>query len=109
MHICPFVPRAAARAPFLPTINRLTGNWAVCPALEVDMKLIHTVCVACALVPMAAYAQSQPQPANPGSVQSQADQAQQSATYRFLREIKAAQAKDSCVGPVSYCTIFFGS
>lgn len=73
------------------------------------MKLIHAVCLTCALVPIAVYAQSQPQPSNPASVQSQADQAQQSATYRSMREIKAAQAKDSCVGPISYCTIFFGS
>ncbi|MBN3761554.1 hypothetical protein [Burkholderia sp. Ac-20365] len=73
------------------------------------MKLIHAVCLTCALVPMAAYAQSQPQPADASAVHAQSDQAQQSATHRFLRDIKAASANDTCVGPVSYCTIFFGS
>jgi hypothetical protein len=71
------------------------------------MKLIHAVCLTCALVPMAAYAQ--PQPADAGPVHALADQAQESATHRSLHAIEAASAKDTCVGPVSYCTIFFGS
>lgn len=71
------------------------------------MKLIHAVCLACALVPMAGYAQSQP--ADTSSAQVPTDQAKQNAAQRSLRDIKAARTKDTCVGPVSYCTIFFGS
>jgi hypothetical protein len=77
--------------------------------MEVDMKLITAVCLACALTPMATYAQSQPQPADSRSVQSQTDQTQPGSRHDFLRDIKPMLTSDSCVGPVSYCTIFFGS
>jgi hypothetical protein len=73
------------------------------------MKLVTAVCLACAFAPLAANAQSQSQPPAPASVQAQPDQPQSGAKHHFLRNTQPTMATDTCVGPVSYCTIFFGS
>jgi serine protease inhibitor ecotin len=75
---------------------------------EVDMKRFKAVIVVFSLASAAAWAQSSAQPADQ-TAPPQADQQPSVQKHRFLRDTTPAQQADTCVGPVSYCTLFFGS
>ncbi|HKT92921.1 MAG TPA: hypothetical protein VJS18_12180 [Paraburkholderia sp.] len=73
------------------------------------MKSVKIAVVACSLfAAAAAYAQNEaPAASVPQQVaQSAAPQAAQASAHR---EIVKPAKKDECVGPVSFCNIYFGS
>ncbi|MBN3812025.1 MULTISPECIES: hypothetical protein [Paraburkholderia] len=72
------------------------------------MKSLKIAVVACSLfAAAAAYAQSE---APAASVPQQVAQgAVQPAAQAPAREVAKSAVKDECVGPVSFCNIYFGS
>ncbi|SOE83669.1 hypothetical protein SAMN05446935_4087 [Burkholderia sp. YR290] len=73
------------------------------------MKPLKPLLLACSLISTLAFAQAPAQTAGQASSPSQVDQPDQSQKQHVLRDIKPSKRTDTCVGPVSYCTLFFGS
>jgi hypothetical protein len=73
------------------------------------MKALKSVIAACLLSAAVAHAQT-PSPADNGAQQVAQANTAQAAQYKSQRPVaKAPKAADECVGPASYCTIYFGS
>ena len=75
------------------------------------MKLLKVVLVACSLSAAIAHAQgTAPSDAN-ANVQAVAQANTAASEARVARHPATAPAKkgDECVGPASYCTLYFGS
>jgi hypothetical protein len=76
---------------------------------EIQMKLLKVVLVACSLSAAVAHAQTAV-PADSNAQQVAQTLATQSAGQVTPRPVAApAKKAEECVGPVSYCNIFFGS
>jgi hypothetical protein len=78
-------------------------------AAEVDMKCLKMVLLVFSVASATAYAQSPAQPPEQIAPPAQTEQPQHAQKPRFWHEIAPAKKTDTCVGPVSYCTPFFGS
>jgi hypothetical protein len=76
---------------------------------EMKMKSSKAVVVACSLLSTLAYAQVSPQPMNSEPAQLQTDQMNQSPKYHRVRYDEQRSKENSCVGPASFCTTYFGS
>ena len=72
------------------------------------MKVLTMVLIACSLsTAAAAYAQTAPD--TPEQQLAQAD-SQRAGKVAARKQVEAPKAKaDECVGPVSFCSIYFGS
>jgi hypothetical protein len=71
------------------------------------MKLVNTVLIACSLSAAVAHAQTTqvaPQRQAPQAVDQRNDSADPAS-----RVVAPATEADECVGPVSFCNIYFGS
>jgi len=75
------------------------------------MKLLKVVLVACSLSAAIAHAQSAAPTGANANVQEVAQANTAASETRVARHSAAAPAKkgDECVGPVSFCTLYFGS
>lgn len=74
------------------------------------MKILHCVVVAMALCAANAYAQGNH--AHPSAEADNAATSQGASPSQMSGRVgrhKAADKKDECVGPVSFCNIYFGS
>ncbi|BEU24672.1 hypothetical protein [Paraburkholderia sp. PGU16] len=72
------------------------------------MKPLKPLLLACSLISTLAFAQAPAQTAGQASSPSQVDQPDQSQKQHFPRDM-SSKRPDTCVGPVSFCTLFFGS
>jgi len=76
------------------------------------MKALKSVLIACslsaALSATAAHAQT-PAPADNGQQVAQAHAQQANSTVQEGRVATPSKKPDDCVGPVSYCNLYFGS
>ncbi|MGF6771866.1 hypothetical protein P3T18_004353 [Paraburkholderia sp. GAS199] len=76
------------------------------------MKLIKPGLLACllvsTLVSTLGYAQTSSQPAGQTASPSSSGQIDQAGKHHRFRTTNTDQDPDTCVGPVSFCTPFFG-
>lgn len=74
------------------------------------MKSLKAIIIACSLLSTVAYAQAPSSSASNAQTQQQSAQDTQTHGHHFFRNlIKQSRNSNACVGPVSYCNIFFGS
>jgi hypothetical protein len=73
------------------------------------MKLLTAVIGTCALVSSVAFAQTPPQPSAGTSAPPDAARSAQNAQQRSLHDWRSPRTPDSCVGPASFCTPYFGN
>ncbi|SDC65385.1 hypothetical protein [Paraburkholderia lycopersici] len=74
------------------------------------MKVLHCLVIAMSLCAASAYAQgnhAHPSAADENAVTNQ--NAPENQGFGRVQHDKPADKKDECVGPVSFCNIYFGS
>ncbi|WP_025599543.1 hypothetical protein [Burkholderia sp. WSM2230] len=74
------------------------------------MNVLKIALIACSLSAVAAHAQAAPAAAEQQVAKTNAQSAANAADGQTKRRVAAPAARqEECVGPVSYCNIFFGS
>jgi len=74
------------------------------------MKSLKAIIIACSLLSTVAYAQAPASNSTVAQTQQQSGQEAHGQGHHFFRNlIKNSRNSNACVGPVSYCNIFFGS